>query len=299
VDGTVYVQISSGTGSTGTALWALDAASGATRWSAPFVAPGTQLWSTTVVGPAVYIAGGPYGGMYGFRTVDGSQLFFNRDLPQCDSWSPAFYQGVLYTWVQGEFVADDPATGSLLWNNEIRGTFPDYSMDAEPALADGSAYLVSPPQLGAIDLDTQDVTWLDSDSYSGTPAVAEGVVYAIDGGGLSAVDGATGAALFTFPGDGALSYPPVVANGVVYVASASNVYAIDTATHAQVWTAAVGGWLSLASGHLLVASPGGTLYGFALSTPASDAGPDGTGEADSMSPGDDAGVADASDDGTR
>jgi hypothetical protein len=62
----------------------------------------------------------------------------------------------------------------------------------------------------------------------------------------------------------------VIANGFVYVSTA-NVYAVGVASHAQAWSAAVGGWRSIASGQLLVASPDGTLHGFALT------GPDGWG----------------------
>ena len=39
--------------------------------------------------------------------------------PQCDSWTPAFYNDVLYSYVQGSFVASEPASGALLWNKTM------------------------------------------------------------------------------------------------------------------------------------------------------------------------------------
>ena len=44
-----------------------------------------------------------------------------------------------------------------------------------------------------------------------------------------------GALLWTFPADGALSFPPVVAGRFVYVASNANVYAVDAATGTLLW----------------------------------------------------------------
>jgi hypothetical protein len=58
-----------------------------------------------------------------------------------------------------------------------------------------------------------------------------------------------------------------VANGYVYAASANNVYAVQIASHRQTWTAPVGGWVTVASGRLLVAGTDGALHGFVLATP--------------------------------
>jgi hypothetical protein len=75
-------------------------------------------------------------------------------------------------------------------------------------------------------------------------------------------------------GDGDLTYPPIVAAGVVYVSSASNTFAVSTSTRGPLWTAGFGGWLSVASGTLMVASPNGTLHGFALTQGPSPAAGD-------------------------
>lgn len=265
--GTVYVQTNKGiTGNPQSLLWAIDARSGALVWSAPFASQWETFWAPTVADGNVYVNGGQFGGLYGFSVANGSNLFFNSDFYQCDSWSPAYFGGVLYSYVLGSFTASDPTTGALLWNNSIRGNWPyAYSMDAVAALDGHRAYLVAPPQLAALDLVTEDFDWVTSASFTGTPAIADGVVYATSGGALVASDAATGTPLFTFAGDGQLSYPPIVAAGVVYVSSANNTFALSTATQAQVWTVGLGGWLSVAAGTLMVASPNGVLHGFALS----------------------------------
>ncbi len=74
-----------------------------------------------------------------------------------------------------------------------------------------------------------------------------------------------GSLAWTFSGDGSLKLPPVIAAGYVYVASDKNVYAVNIATHKQAWTAAYGGWLSVASRRLLVASQDGILHAFLMS----------------------------------
>jgi len=94
--------------------------------------------------------------------------------------------------------------------------------------------------------------------------VANGIVYAISGGQLYAVDAATGATRWTFSGDGQLSYPPVVTRGYVYVASTSVVYAVKPTTLIAVWKATPGGWLSVAGGNLYVAQANGTLSAYPL-----------------------------------
>jgi outer membrane protein assembly factor BamB len=89
-------------------------------------------------------------------------------------------------------------------------------------------------------------------------------VFAISGGQLRANDAGTGAILWTFAADSALSYPPVVAGHFVYVASVGHVYAVDTTTQQMVWMDEPGGWLSIAAGQLYVAQSNGTLAAHAL-----------------------------------
>jgi serine/threonine-protein kinase len=138
-------------------------------------------------------------------------------------------------------------------------------MNTAPVFGASLAYVISPPNLVAIDPVSQSVAWTANGTYSGTPAVFNGVVYGLSAGNLIARDASTGALVATMVGDESLKYPPVIANGIVYVSSDSNVYAFDASTHARVWTAAGGGWLTIASRRLLAAGTDGYLRGFVLS----------------------------------
>jgi len=75
---------------------------------------------------------------------------------------------------------------------------------------------------------------------------------------------AAGATLWTFSGDGQLSYPPVIASGYVYVASANVVYAVKPTTTVSPWKGTPGGWLSIAGGKLHVAQSNGALSAYPL-----------------------------------
>jgi outer membrane protein assembly factor BamB len=152
----------------------------------------------------------------------------------------------------------------VLWTVQVPWSCTGCSPATAPVFDSSRAYVISQPSLYAIDPVSQSIARTANASYSGTPAVANGVVFGVSAGTLLARSASTGAWLWTFAGDTALNSPPVIANGYVYVSSPSNVYAVEIATHTQVWSAPVGGWLAIASGRLLVAE-GGVLHAFVLS----------------------------------
>ncbi len=262
--GIVYLQTNHGTAGD-SFLWALDAAGGTVAWASAFGSQWESFWAPLIVGSNVYIDGGEYGGLYGFQVSDGSQLFFNSSIGQYDSWSPAYFGGDLYTFIDGNFCAEDPASGAVLTTVQVTWNWTGYSMNTAPVFGPTYGYIINPPNLTAIDPVKSVVAWTANGTYSGTPAVYAGVVYGISAGNLIARDANTGALLATLVGDLALRYPPVIANGYIYASSDANVYAWDVKTRKQVWTAAVGGWLTIAARRLLVASSNGVLHGFVLS----------------------------------
>jgi outer membrane protein assembly factor BamB len=211
----------------------------------------------------VYFDGGEYGGLYALSEADGSQVFFAHE-GQYDSWSPLFFDGSIYTFVDGSLRMFDPVAGSLLVSATVNQIWNGYSMNTSP-VSDGNAlYLISPPNLYAFSPTLGAPLWTANGSYSSQPAVAGGVVYSISAGQLRANDAQTGNPLWTFPGDSKLAYPPVVAGGYVYVASDANVFAVEIANQAQAWADTPGGWLSIAGGQLLVAGRNGTLVAWSL-----------------------------------
>jgi outer membrane protein assembly factor BamB len=216
-------------------------------WSTSFTAQWERYWAP-LVSPngRIYFDGGTYGGLYGLDTGSGSQLFFNSTLGQIDQWSPLLLNGMIYTALGGSLNMYEPTTGT---------TLSTVSFDGGGA-STSKLYAFRPGQAMP--------TWTANGSFTGMPAVANGIVYAISGGQLYAIDAATGATMWTFSGDGQLSYPPVVTRGYVYVASTGVVYAVKPTTLIAVWKATPGGWLSVAGGKLYVAQPDGTLSAYAL-----------------------------------
>jgi hypothetical protein len=265
--GSVYLANGQPLDTNGSAdLWSFGAAAGSTQWVSPLAAQWEQYWAPIVVNGIVYTDAGEYGGLYGMAVTDGSQMFF-QGLDQWDEWSPAFFNNKIYTFINGNFRKHDPGTGAVLSTVKIPFTWNGYSMQTAPVFGPNYAYVISPPSLIAIDTTAETIAWTANGTFTGTPALSGATVYGISNGTLQARDSSSGALLWTFVGDLALSYPPVVANGYVYVASPANVYAVSIATHGQVWTTAVGGWLAVAAHRLFVAGRNGLLSAYALSVP--------------------------------
>lgn len=257
IDGKVYVQHCNH--GNDTKLWQIDAATGNVDWAAPHGAQWERYWAPLVVDNRVYVDGGNYGGLYSFSRTTADQLFFNNQLEQYDEWSPAHFNGTIFTFIAGNLRAHDPQTGAIQWTTAVTWNWAGWSMKTAPVFSDTMAYVIAPPSLHAINAATHAIVWSANGSFAGMPAVADGAVYALSGGSLAVRDAATGTPLWAFGGDGMLSFPPVIAGGHVYVASSSNVYAVDIATHEQVWTDTFGGWISVASGKLVIARTNGTL----------------------------------------
>jgi outer membrane protein assembly factor BamB len=262
VGGVVY--LGNGQGGSGE-MWAFHSLAGTTVWQATFGAQFEHYFAPLVTTNYVYADTGYGGGLSAFAVSDGSTKFFNSTIGQYDSWSPAQFGGKIFTFIAGYLRAHDPLDGSVSWTTSVTWNWNGYSMNTAPVFDSSQGYIIAPPTLYAIDPSTHQVAWQAGGGYTGTPAVAGGVVFGTSSGNLIARSSTDGSLLWTFSGDGALSYPPVVANGTVYCASNANVYAVSISGHNQVWTAAVGGWLAIASRRLLVATNAGTLHAFLMS----------------------------------
>jgi hypothetical protein len=233
-------------------------------WSAVLTAQWERYWAPLVApNGRIYFDGGEYGGLYGLDT-SGLQVFFNSALEQYDEWSPLLLNGALYTFVAGNLRSHDPESGQVLHTAAVTWNWSGWSMLTAPVSDGDKIYVIAPPSLYAFRPGAQTPSWTASASFSGMPAVANGVVYAISGGQLRATDANTGTVLWTFVGDSQLSYPPAIAGDYVYVASATTAYAVKISTQVAAWKATPGGWLSIAAGQLYVAQPNGTLSAYTL-----------------------------------
>lgn len=260
--GQVFVHQSNNQGDT--FFYAFDAATGAMNWSQTLDSQWEYYWAPLVVRDHLYFDGGRFGGLYGYETNGVFDFFL--DLEQYDQWSPMYVGGNVYSFVGGHLRAHDPQTGVVRSQVDFTWYISTYSMQTAP-VSDGTrvfAIVASPGALYAVRNGQTLPDWTSVGAYAQMPAVANGVVYAIFGGQLRALDAATGAVRWTFTADGALDHPPVVAGRFVYAASETNLFAIDTQTQTSAWTALESGWLAIAGGKLYVARADGTLVAYAL-----------------------------------
>jgi outer membrane protein assembly factor BamB len=258
-NGRVYLQ--RGNHSSDTQLFAIDAATGDTIWSAPFSAQWESYYAPAVNENGIWIDGGYYGGMYGFRH-DGSQIAF-VGLAQYDDWTPSILGDSIYSYVAGNLSKYSP-NGSLQWTHTKTWNWSGWSMNTLSALSGNRGFVNGQPNLYAVNLDSGTTAWTVTGNFSGTPAVAGSVVYAISGNSLNAYAAADGSPVKTYAADTALQQQPIVTDDAIFVASASKTYIFNRASGTLAYTLPYGGTIALANNRLYVNTPGGLLHTYAF-----------------------------------
>ena len=253
-DGHVYVQ--RGNHGSDTQLWSFRAETGVPFWISSHSAQWERYLAPVVADGKVFINGGYYGGMYGFDQANGQELFF-RPLAQYDEWTPTFYGDELYSFVAGVFANHDQSSGAMISDVDLGWSWSGWSMGRTSATAMGRAYVIGNPNLYAIDLSSGTVEWSIVGPFRGTPAVANGVVYAIEGSFLKAYNAYDGTYLGVYVGGSTLLQQPLITHDKVVLPgqTETRVYDLDTFTLQQ--TIPHGGPLSLAGGVLYIAETGG------------------------------------------
>ena len=246
-------------------VWSFNAANGATNWVALLNAQFATCLPPTIANGRVWVEGGYNGGMYAFNETNGAQFFFTK-LDNIDAWDPTWYNGRIYTWVAGNFREHEPQTGTVLWSTNLTWSWSGYDMNRTVAAADGLAFFTGSGALFGVDLTGRAVAWAATNSFTGTPAVANGVVYAIVGSSVLAYSEA-GQYLGSYNADTALTWQPIVTDDVLIVASSSATYIFDLCTGNLRQEFPVGGYLSLANGVLYVATATGQLYAYTSASP--------------------------------
>src|SRR6185295_8192153 len=141
-NGTVYLQTG---GHEDSFLWAIDATTGIVRFRNAYGNQWSRYYAPVVVGTSVYIAGGYYGGMYGFNT-DGSQRWFTA-LNQYDQFVPAVKNGFVYAYTGSyspKLTVSDTATGAIAYEIADPGFVWDgWSMNSAPVLGGASNVLAT------------------------------------------------------------------------------------------------------------------------------------------------------------
>lgn len=261
--GTVYFQQGNHGGDS--FLFALNVLTGQEMWRSPFGAQWESYYAPTVSNGKVFVNGGYYGGMYAYDAFEGSELWF-VGLPQYDEWTPAFYNGVVYSWVEGVLTAWNPNYGTQIWSLNLGWNWTGWSMDRVAAITDGAAFVInngpSSLQLVAIDLASRNVRWQADGAFTVSPVVADNTVYALDGTTLRAYAADTGAEQWSFNAGETLFGAPVATANDVYIASQTRTWVIDRTTHLATWQVNKGGWLTVANNQLFIAQRDGKLAAY-------------------------------------
>ena len=261
-NGTVYLQ----TGGHGDSyLYALDATNGSVRFRSAYLNQWSRYYAPVIVGSAVYVAGGYYGGMYSFDGTDGAQRWF-RALNQYDQFTPAVKDGLVYAYTgnnQPKLTVADATTGAVAYEIADPGFVWDgWSMNSAPALGGASNVLATNGRrLISFDLQSRSIGYAITSNFRGQPTVANGVVYVANGAQVEARNESDGSFQWVWiPPEGQPVGPMIATKNLLLVSTAANTYAVDLATRQHVWSYPAGGHLTLsAQGILFIAQTSGKL----------------------------------------
>jgi hypothetical protein len=262
--GNVYVQ--SGNHSNDTYLHGLDAMSGTPVFDSPHSAQWERYYAPTIDRGHVYVDGGSYGGMYKFDAFSGLQYWFNGNLPQYDQWTPALDDSNAYAYLgsyaPGLYVVS--RTTGLLRFSLIDPSFEwnGWSMDGTAVVCgNGDVLAIHDGRLMCFNVPTHRLLWQIERGFAGQPSYVGGVIYAIDGGNLVAIDHLSRATLWSWtPPSGSLAGTLIVTDSHVFASTATTTYAVSLSTHASQWSYPAGGALALGNSSLYIATNTGVLH---------------------------------------
>ena len=261
-NGTIYLQTG---GHEDSFLWALDAATGSVRFQTPYLNQWSRYFAPVIVGASVYVAGGYYGGMYGFSATEGVQRWFAA-LNQYDQFTPAVKDGLVYAYTgsyQPKLTVADAITGAIAYEIADPGFVWDgWSMNTAPTLGGAANVLATNGgRLISFDLPSRSIGYALTANFRGQVTVANGVVYVVNNALVEARNESDGSLLWSWaPPEGQPAGPMIATKNLLLVSTAANTYAVDLASHAQAWSYPAGGHLALsAQGILFIAQSSGKL----------------------------------------
>jgi outer membrane protein assembly factor BamB len=245
-------------------LYAVDAATGASRWC---VTTGRQVTDPVYADGLVYTFGEaipsdhfqPFvvalsatTGIERWRFYIDQIIDSSRGLGGLTVADGSVYVGT----GMGALFALDAATGEPRWFSRVNGDGKVLDQIAAPAVAGGVLYVAENQFLFAFDAETGEELWrfrpeTDSERLS-RPTIAGGTVYVAGLKHLYAVDGATGQETWRFAAKGSLGEGLAVSGGLVYAGTGSieepegteYLYAIDAESGRQRWRFKTAGYVT-------------------------------------------------------
>jgi len=258
-NGTVYIQTGRG-GFTPIEpyLYAFDAALGTPKFRVPYAAQWERHLAPTVYLGDAYVNGGYYGGAYRFDGVDGTARWATG-LPQYDGWTPAVDDAYVYAYVgessPGLYVLDRHTGAQAFMIPDPNFQWNGWTMNVAPVLtADGDVIATHGGRLVRFDVQGRRIEWERARNFTGQATLAGNVIYANDGGTLTAWDAVQGTLLWSWfgPGGETITGNLVATTTHVFVQSATTTYAVNLATRQAEWSYAAAGSLALGEGTLAI-----------------------------------------------
>lgn len=256
----------------------VNSADGGAVFNYPLPSPGGQAASNgsiTVVDNKIYAEVGVFSAVNGASVSSGMPATF-QPLAMTNSFAygfrPTEFIGVPTNGIGSFSLSDQGITGwdmpiLGMQNNAIAFISPNVAPSGDGTFSNVNGYLRS------YNLTSKAISWdvpvVGQNVY--TPAVANGVVYIVNGNSLEARSELTGALLWNWKPSGD-SFPHirsniVAANNLIFIGLANKVYAIDASSHQTVWSESMssigedyvsGSSYTMASN--LAISPNGVLY---------------------------------------
>jgi len=254
-------------------LYAMDASTGALRWTAP--ASGPPYTGPSVVNGVVYAIGGD-GYIEALDALTGVTLWSYFVDNTGYGEAPVVANGVVYVASSNNqggnaIYALDAGSGKLVWKYPTGQNFFYTSL----SLANGVVYDVDySGNLYALDAGTGALLWDISNAGSdAAPVIANGVIYVGPGRSIYARKASTGEIIWQYTTGGYVFGSPAVANGVVYVTAFDGyIYALDAGTGALQWKFATGDQVlsspAVANGVVYFGSEDNTVYALDAQTGA-------------------------------
>ena len=260
-NGHVYVQ--QGSQIDVSRVWSFDALTGRVEWTLPYIDQLRSYLAPTVSNGMVFVDCGYSGGLIAIQQSTGKRLY-NRETTSFDGWTPTIHNGLLFTWLDGDFTEHLPTTGEALWSIDLGWNFSTSSMNSLAAVEGNNAYVIGYSGLYAIDLTTHTQLWKVGGAFAGSPALARDTVFAIQHGLVKAYDASTGAPRGVYDAREILSGQVVVTDDSIIATSETSTFIFDRATRIIRTTLPYGGMVSVADDTLYIATPTGFIAAYQL-----------------------------------
>jgi hypothetical protein len=260
-NGNVYVATG---GHNDSFIWSFTASTGTQRFHTAYGNQWSRWFAPVIQDTTLYMAGGYYGGMYAFSTVDGQERWF-VGLNQYDEFTPAVANGRVYAYTGSytpEVTVADAATGAVLDHiADPEFDWGGWSMGIAPVVEGNRLYATNGGRLIAFDLGQRTIAWqVKTGTIGGQVSLANGVLYVRNGPTIDARSASDGNLLWSLPTPLGAQGTMLVTRNLLFLNTGDQIWAIDLAAHLPVWSYPAGGHVSITpDGLMLLGRPDGKV----------------------------------------